>query len=695
MHKKLYKMMNWPEIESVIYSDGDRPSSLLGAHRQGNGTLIQAFFPNVNGVSVVLSDGNKTPMELADEDGFYAVYVPDADPETISYHYEVTEKDGHRKEVEDCRRFQPLFTAADEKSFSSGIHYEVQKKLGAHPVTMDGCSGTSFAICVPNAARVSVIGSFNEWDGRMHQMDRFEDTDIFQIFIPGVEAGESYQFEVRSHSGQIIRKSDPYALCSGDAPAFASIVTAAGSFAWKDESFRKQVRARRKNDPVSIYAFHTASFSGFASAAAVLPAHIKDLGFNFCAFDPADADACSLFAPDRSSGTPAELRTLVSAFHEQGIGVFFRWNPVSFLKKENGLQGFAGTNWFEYPDPRKAETPDGKKLYFDLANPRVTDYLIANALYLIEECHADGLITTDIAPALYLDYGKQESGYTPNMYGETQNLEAVEFFRHLCSIIDKRDPGTILIAKETAQWPQVTETMENGGLGFTFKLHDSWKNDMLRYMSTDPLFREGSHELLLENMAYQYAEKYMLPMDPDTVGAGGSSLRAKMPGEDPQKESNLRLLAASMFTHPGAKLLSLGETRSDIRKDRLIKDLNNLYQTLPAMHQNDDRPDSFEWVRQIANKECMVCFLRKGSHPNDFAFIVANYAGAAWKAEIGVPYEGRYKEIFRSDSSVYGGPASSRLQSRMSKEGETDGRAQKITVDCPPLSLSIFTYSET
>ena len=705
MNKKTYKLMNWPEIESIIYSDGDRPDTLLGAHNSGSGVLIQTFAPDVNKVSVVLGEsGTKIPMELADEDGFYACFIPNIKEDAISYHYEVTDRTGAVSDVEDCYRFPSYFEKDDEKSFASGISYELYRKLGSHLMEYDGKKGTFFAVYAPSAARVSVIGSFNNWDGRINQMSRLDDTDIFEIFIPGVKADNEYQYEIKNRHGISVRKSDPFAFETGNSPLNASVVTTLKGYKWTDKEFvASRAERRRHNAPLSVYEFDISAFSSFEKACAKLPSYVRSLGFTAVMFRPFSSDSNSVYAPDKRLGRPADLMGLVDAFHAAGLEVIFKWNPVKFTKSDTGLSGFDLSPVFESADSLRAETPDGKSHYFDLGNPRVSDFLLANAFFMVELYHADGIATDDLAPMLYLDYGKQETGYTPNMYGGVENLDAVEFLKHLNSMMDTRNPGTIMIAEETAAWQGVTGHADNDKLGFTYKLHDNFRNSLLRYISTDPLFREGVHELLLEDMVYQYTEKFMIPLGSKDVGPDASAILTKMPGDNDLKYANLRLLVSEMMLHPGTKLLNLGETLSDITEEsdsselsglrKMVCELNRMYAELPAMSQNDERPDGFEWLRQMSNPECMLCFMRKGSHPNDFILILFNNANAEWKTKIGVPYAGKYKEIFNSQQKLFGGNITLQ-RAKTASECETDGRAYALGLTVAPLSAQVFTYSE-
>ncbi|MDY2944540.1 MAG: alpha amylase C-terminal domain-containing protein [Lachnospiraceae bacterium] len=706
MNKKLYKMMNWPEIESVIYSDGDRPDSLLGAHDTAAGILIQAFFPDVAQVTVVLEkqDGNdqegakaRIKMELADDDGFYACLVPGKKADELRYHYEITANDGSVKTVQDSYRFPSYYREEDEKSFSLGVHYEIYERLGAHPMKYEGVEGTWFATLAPDAARVSVVGDFNGWNGRAHQMSRFEDTNIFGIFIPGVGAGASYQFEIKARSGHTVRRSDPFAFEVLEGTACESVVASPEAYTWRGKKpVIKKTTDEGHELPLSVYEFDPASFGTFRKAAEILPKYVTEMGFNAVTFRPSGEEANSPYAPDSRFGKPTDLCRLVDAFHKAGILVFFKWNPVSFAKVRDGLSYYDMKTLFEYEDPLKRDTADEKRSYFNLADKRISDYLIANAMFLAKVYRADGLVTDDIAQMLYLDYGKTDVQHAVNMYGGTENLEAVEFLHHFNSILHKTVPEFITIAKETARWPGVTGGPDDNHLGFDYKLHTAYRDALVEYMNTDPLFRQGRHELLLEDMVYQYTERFMLPFLSKDCGPAAASILSRMPGaSEDEKKAELRLLLSTIMVHPGARILNLGETAADTEitgMRAMVSALNALYKQNPAFYENDSHPDGFEWIRQMANEQNVLCFLRKGSHPADFVLVLINYSGTGWKTRVGVPYAGKYKKIFSSSAAAFGGKDGGTDEPVTAESVEADGRSHSCEFEIGPNSLSIYSY---
>ncbi|MDO4285054.1 MAG: alpha amylase C-terminal domain-containing protein [Eubacteriales bacterium] len=773
MDRKLYKMMNWAQIEAVIYSDTDRPDLVLGAQQRGSGVLVQAFFPWAAKVWIVPEESGqkqssaqpqqrRIAMELADEDGFFAAFLPNTKASALSYRYEIETPEGELVRQEEVYRFRPFITPEEEGAFHAGVAYEIYEKLGAHPMTVGGTEGVAFALYAPHAARVSVVGDFNGWDGRLHQMVREEESDFFQLFVPGVKAGMFYKFEIKLRSGVTFLKSDPYAFGSEEGAGGASIVRAVGDYAFGDQNFvKKRGQACGGSAPVSICEVPLDQFAGkyrYGELAMRLCAYVKSTGHTHVLLSGLAESLCcggrrvtrSFYAPREALGTPEELQALVGLLHHRGIGVLAALSPASFYSEDpSAMAGFDGEPLYESGDPLRDGTPEGGALYFDYGKPEVSNFLIANAMYWVEQYHFDGLLLGDIARMLYLDYGKAQGQYRPNLYGGKENPEAVELLRHLNSMMARRNPGVLMIAEDSSGWPGVTAPVEEGGLGFHLKSHQQWELDMARYFSTDPYFRRGAHDLLLDHLLYQYAEHFLLPLQ------GGGWLGA-MPGEESARYANLRLLIALQMMHPGKKLLSaeLGagaealwpEETEDTQRSpedvsagtetaehaacgsaaessdtetaeasaqnvsavpsddavrraalkegllRMIADLHILYKEQSALTAKDASPDGFQWVRHIANDHCVLSFVRRGKTPDDFLLVVCNPANAPWEEEIGVPYAGGYKEIFNTDRESYGGEGAGNARMRQSRPGERDERSDYIRVQCPPLSLLVFSY---
>ncbi len=786
MTNKLYKLMNWPKIEEIIYSECDSPHEILGPHKAGNQVLIQAYFPGAEAVSVVFDEpekasaepegsgpvkgrnasaGKETPaedraakkvrekaaekeqseedcpscdgrwlpvkMELADEDGFFAVLVSGRESHLPSYHYEVREKDGSKRIWGEAYRYEPQITQKDTEKFKNGIHYTVYEKLGAHPMVINGVSGTYFAVWAPNATRISVVGDFNGWDGRLHQMRRLWDSGIFELFIPDARPGDNYKFELKLKGGITYLKSDPYGNAAQMRPENASVIADLSGFAWEDEEFiAKRKQFQTGNVPVSVYELYLGSvtegaseesYANYREIAARLIPYVKEMGYTHVELMPVmehpldgswGYQVVGYYAPTARYGTPEDFMCFVNELHKAGIGVILDWVPAHFPRDAYGLSNFDGTCLYEHLDPRQGSHPHWGTLIYNYGRPQVSNYLIANALFWVEKYHADGIRMDAVASMLYLDYGKKDGEWVANMYGGKENLEAIEMIKHLNSVMKKRNPGVLTIAEESTAFPAITGDLEAGGLGFDLKWNMGFMNDYLDYIKYDPYFRSHHHGELTFSIVYAYSEKFMLVFSHDEVVHGKASMIGKMPGEREQKFANLRLTYSYMMTHPGKKLLFMGQDLgefdewnegrlvewelSQVPEHRgiasLVSDLNRLYRTRPELYAADDSPEGFEWINHISAQECYLSYLRKGVGQEDLLLIVANFSGTGQEITTGVPFHGKYKEIFNSDDAKYGGTNIVNSRIMKSKETEWDDRAQSVTVKLAPLSLSILQY---
>lgn len=755
MNDKLYKMMNWRDIEEIVYSESDDPHKVLGAHKAGNKLLVQAFFPDTNSVKIRSLDGAKAyPMECVDEAGYYAALIPEK--ETFAYEYLVNDgrKEHHKKEV---YGYAPVITKKDTDQFHAGIHYTVYDVLGAHAMTINGVSGMHFAVWAPNALRVSVVGDFNRWDGRIHQMRRLWDSGIFELFLPDVGSGENYKFEIKLKGGLTYLKSDPYAFRAEMRPGTASVTEDISGFQWEDDQWISERGVRQdKNAPISIYELYLGSFKRAdtakkeaekeaeketeahlqetedAAAEEICPylnyrelapqiiEYVKRMGYTHIELMPVmehpfDASwgyqTIGYYAPTARYGSPKDFMYFMNEMHKAGIGVILDWVPAHFPRDVYGLSNFDGTCLYEHKDPRQGAHPDWGTLIYNYGRPEVSNYLIANALFWIEKYHADGIRIDAVASMLYLDYGKQDGQWVANMYGGNENLEAMEFLKHLNSMIAKRGKGAVSIAEESTAWPMVTGALEDGGLGFSYKWNMGWMNDYLQYIKYDPYFRSYHHGELTFSMIYAYSEKFMLEFSHDEVVHGKASLIGKMPGERKDKFANLRLTFAHMIMHPGKKLLFMGQDIAEFDEwneqrevewgllqyeehqgiNRLMQDLNHFYKEQPALYELDAESEGFEWINNISADECVLVFLRKGKKKDEWLLIVENFANAQWSPhKIGVPFAGKYKEIFNTDALIYGGSGISNLRARSAKQSECDGREYSISIKVPPLSVQVF-----
>lgn len=729
MTKKLYKMMNWPVIEEIIYSESQDPHATLGPHVQGNGTLIQAFFPGAQKVTLQLTkDMAEKEMELADDDGFFAVWLPVKN--VGAYRYIVSYENGSVETMQDAYRHECLITAEDEEKFAMGVHYTVYEKLGAHPLNLDGEDGVYFAVWAPNALRVSTVGDFNHWDGRVHQMRKLP-SGIFEIFIPGVKAGDNYKYEIKLKTGLTYLKADPYGNAAQLRPETASVVADLRNFKWEDKEFIKKRKAfRKENAPISVYELYLGSFlapkdeeeyANYREIADKLIHYVKEMGYTHVELmpvmeHPLDASwgyqVIGYYAPTARYGTPEDFMYFVNELHKAGIGVILDWVPAHFPRDIYGLSSFDGTCLYENPDEQRRSHPHWGTLVFDYGRPEVSNYLIANALFWVEKFHADGIRMDAVASMLYLDYGRNPGEWTANIYGGNENLEAVELIKHLNSMMGKRNPGVLRIAEESTAWPMVTGSLEDGGLGFDLKWNMGWMNDYLDYIKYDPYFRSHHHSELTFSMIYAYSEKFMLVFSHDEAVHGKSSMLGKMPGEREQKFANLRLTYAYMFTHPGRKLLFMGQdigefsewnemrqTEWELLKypdhkgmAALVKKLNELYTTKPALYEWDDKPEGFAWINSINSTENLLTFLRKTRKKESLLVVAANFSGVEKQVKIGVPYEGSYKEILNTDAEEFGGSGMINKRAKRAVKKEWDDRPYSVSITLAPLSVSILEF---
>lgn len=710
MNNKLYKMMNWPEIEEIIYSDGDNPHRILGAHKVGNSYLIQAFYPDALKVSVYIENQKKTfEMELADEAGFFATIVPYT--EKLKYKLIIEYPDGREERKDDPYAFGPLMDREDFIKLGSGIHYHIFEKLGAHPMKRNGVEGTSFAVWAPAAARVSVIGDFNDWDGRVCQMHRLDPIGVFEIFIPGAKENDGYQFEIKTRSGLVMKRPDPYAVESKGENGVISVVKNVQSIAWSDD---KWMADRRKfnidEDPLSICEISLEAFAGrhgkkssMEEITADVLEYVQNHGFNAVELMPIMKHVpghfyhiLDFFALDESSGTQEEFMKFVDTMHRNNIRVILDWVPTFFPKSSCGLSDFDGRTLYEYADPRIGIHPKSGDLIFDYGRKEVTNFLISNALYWVEKFHADGLRTSDVSRILYLDYDRKPGEWMPNIYGGNENLEALEFLKQLNTIIHKDEPGVLVITKETACWPMVTDSVDEGGLGFDYKWNNGWTHDFLSYMQNDPLFRSGHHDEVTFSLIYSYTERFILAFTHENLEKGLEGLYYLMPGDSSQKMANLRLALSFMMVHPGRKHLYMEPDALTIDQavfvENLLKALNGLYFKHEALHQLDSSDSGFEWINDLASNECMLSFVRKSDNDKETLLVVANMAGVERDFEIGVPVDGRYTEIFNSDNISYGGTGVVNEGRMEAKRKQVDGRDYSISIKLAPASISIFNY---
>lgn len=733
MTKRLYKLMDWARIEGVVYSEEDNPHEFLGATKLLKDLLIQAFFPNAKKVYAVVCINKivkEYKMELADDEGFYACLIPTPiTPYKYSYFFRVVNEDGVITEVEDPYRFDSTIDKKALDKFNAGINYEIYDYLGAHVRKIDGVKGTSFAVWAPNAMRVSVVGDFNAWDGRCHQMRRLSDSGVFEIFIPDVITGDNYKYEIKLKGSRIAIKSDPYAFYSEYRPDTASVVYDISGYKWTDGDWIKnRAQFNSKDKPMSVYEVHLGSvyrnedgsFMNYREIAEKLAKYVLDMGYTHIELMPVmehpldeswGYEVIGYYSVTSRYGTPDDFMYFMNYMHEKGIAVIIDWVPAHFPADVHGLSEFDGTCLYEHEDRRKGIHPDWGTKIFNYGRAEVSNYLISNALFWINKYHADGIRVDAVASMLYLDYGKQGGEWIPNIYGGNENLEAIELLKHLNSINEKQKTGALIIAEESSAWPKITGEFEDGGLGFNYKWNMGWMNDFIEFIKYDPYFRGEHYYELTFSMIYAYAERFILPFSHDEVTHGKGSMIAKMPGEYEDKFANLKASYGYMFTHPGKKLLFMGQDIAEFdewSEDRevqwnllefekhrqlndYVKDLLHLYKSNKALFELDNVISGFEWINNISTNENIIVFLRKSRNEEDVLLTVINFSNVEYeKYKIGVPFEGKYKEIFNSDAEKYGGEGRVNKRVKPSKKDECDKREDSIRITVAPLSISIF-----
>ena len=622
----------------------------------------------------------------------------------------------------------------DHYLFGQGTHYEIYKKLGAHIVNDGEKQGVYFAVWAPHAEKVSVVGEFNDWDADKNPMKREEPLGIYTCFVPDVQEGALYKYCIQTYKGDHIYKADPFANYAELRPGNASKVTDISALRWTDSKWmERRLTWDHHKEPMSIYEAHIGSwkrhpgreddgFYTYREFAKAATEYIKEMGYTHIelmgiAEYPFDGSwgyqVTGYYAPTSRYGTPEDFAYMIDYFHKNKIGVILDWVPAHFPKDAHGLADFDGTPTFEYADPRKGEHPDWGTKVFDYGKSEVQNFLIANALFWIEHYHVDGLRVDAVASMLYLDYGKEKCQWVPNKYGSNENLEAIEFFKHLNSVVLGRNPGVVMIAEESTAWPKVTAPAEYDGLGFSLKWNMGWMHDFTEYMKLDPYFRKGCHNQMTFAMSYAYSEKYVLVLSHDEVVHLKCSMLNKMPGLGFDKFANLKVGYAFMMGHVGKKLLGMGQDFaqlqdwSDAREldwfllaedwhrqlQEFTKDLLHLYKKNKAMYELDCSPEGFEWVNADDAERSIYSFIRHSKDGKKNLLFVCNFTPME-RAEyrVGVPRRKQYKLILDSDEKKYGGEGKVRPEIYKSVKKECDGRPFSFAYDLPPYGVAVFEF---
>ncbi|MBI3447161.1 MAG: 1,4-alpha-glucan branching protein GlgB [Magnetospirillum sp.] len=703
------------------------PFAVLGPHAVKGGIVVRTFQPHAQSVSLV-EGGAETPMERVHPDGLFALRLKTL----AAYRLRIRRPDGGVEEVEDPYRFAALLGDLDVHLLAEGTHLRTFEKLGAQVRCVDGVDGVHFAVWAPNAERVSVVGDFNGWDGRRHAMRLRHHAGVWEIFIPGQGHGTHYKYEIKARGGVVLPlKADPYGHFAEQPPKTASVVWELEKRDWRDGQWMAAQGSRNdRHAPVSIYEVHLGSWKrvpedgnrplSYLEMASQLADYVADLGFTHVEFLPVHEhpfggswgyQPVGLFAPTSRYGSPEEFRALVEALHLRGIGVIIDWVAGHFPNDPHGLHYFDGTHLYEHEDPRLGIHKDWNTQIYNYGRNEVLNYLYANALYWLEQYHVDGLRVDAVASMLYLDYSREPGEWVPNRHGGNENLEAIDFLRRMNQVVYAEHPGAMTIAEESTAWPMVSRPVHLGGLGFGFKWNMGWMHDTLSYFSKDPIHRRYHHDSLTFAQLYAYHENFVLPLSHDEVVHGKGSIFGRMPGDPWQRFANLRAYYGFMWTQPGKKLLFMGcefaqerEWNEDASLDwhllgdarhegvrRLIRDLNRLYRTEPALHQLDNEPAGFAWIDCCDRDNSVLSWLRKGFEPSDFLVVVGSYTPVVRESyRVGVPEPGYYRELLNTDSEWYGG---ANIHNNGGVEAEPvpwHGHDWSICLRLPPLATCVF-----
>lgn len=720
------------EMLRIVTATHHDPFEVLGRHSlpaddsRTADTLIRVFLPGARNAALIV-DGRPEPFGRIEGTDFFEFF---GEGSRLPTHYQVQWVDRHNlmHTEYDPYCFAPLLGDMDMHLFAEGQHWNIYQHLGAHARTVGGVEGVLFATWAPNAERISVVGDFNDWDGRQHPLRVRGASGIWEIFIPGVKPGSLYKFEIRNRAtGAVFLKSDPYGQAFEMRPQTSSIVQAPSDYAWHDADWlNRRAHWDWQHAPMSVYEVHLGSwrrgwageFMSYRELAHHLVDYVKPLGFTHIEIMPVSEhplddswgyQTTGYYAPTSRFGTPDEFRYFVDYLHQHGIGIILDWVPAHFPKDAHALARFDGSALYEHEDPRLGEHRDWGTLIYNYGRNEVRNFLLANALYWLKEFHIDGLRVDAVASMLHLDYSRNAGEWIPNIHGGNENLEAMAFLQKLNEVCHGQHPGTLVIAEESTAWPQVTRPTWVGGLGFSMKWNMGWMHDTLDYMSKDPVHRQYHHNQLTFGMMYAFSENFQLPFSHDEVVHGKGSMINKMPGDDWQKFANLRLLYTYLYTYPGSKLLFMGSEFaqwSEWAQGRsldwhlldyaphqgihtLVKDLNHLYRDMASLHQRSFRSDGFEWIDCHDSTQSIVSYIRKSEQ--DFSIVVLNFTPVPRAGyRIGVPVAGAYHEVFNSDSEFYGGSNLGNSNPLYSQPVPWMNHQQSLEITLPPLGALIL-----
>src|ERR1700736_2255238 len=721
------------ELNSFLSGTHSDPFRILGPHRMGDDLAIRAFRPDARKIDIVQNGQAPVEAEKIHRDGFFQAKIPNATRD-LDYHLRVTNWDGSQYAMRDPYQYGPIMGEVDLHLFSEGQHWQLSEKFGAHWRKEGDTTGVYFAVWAPNAQRVSVVGDFNGWDGRVNPMRKLLSAGVWELFLPNVREGAHYKFEIRTQAGALLLKSDPFAFFNQWGKETSSLVYILERYIWADGDW---MESRRKKDwpksPMSIYEVHLGSWRrkteegnrhlSYLELAETLIPYVLEMGYTHIELLPIAEhpfegswgyQVTNYYAPTSRFGTPDELRHFIDKCHQAGIGVIVDWVPAHFPKDAHALAEFDGTDLYEHMDPRQGEHQDWGTLIFNFGRNEVRNFLIGNALFWLDKYHIDGLRVDAVASMLYLDYSRQPGQWIPNVYGGRENLDAIYFLERFNEVCYEHFPGIMTIAEESTAWPGVSRPTYLGGLGFGFKWNMGWMHDFLAYMSHEPIHRRYHQAEAAFSLIYAFQEHFVLVLSHDEVVHGKGSLINKMPGDPWQKFANLRMFYAWMYAHPGKKLLFMGceigqgqewnynqsidwrllqyPLHDGLRK--LTQHLNYLYKSEPAFWQNDDTYLGFEWVDFHDADNSVLSFMRKEDSGAPILFVVNATPVPRHHYRVGAPGEGWYEEILNTDAGVYGGSNVGNYGGAHADPISWQGRSHSLSLTLPPLSTLGFKRHE-
>ena len=721
-------MLRTEDVTAIAHADHGDPFAVLGMHVAGGEVTVRAFLPQAGRVEVVDSASSQSVAELqrVEADGFFSATVPGR---TKAFRYRLRLTVGaHVWDIEDPYRFGTVLGDVDVYLMGEGRHLRLYEKLGAHPRRIDDVDGTTFAVWAPNAKRVSVVGTFNDWDGRRHPMRIRPGAGVWEIFLPGVAEGSVYKYEILSADGRLQPlKADPVAFAAERSPGTASVVAIPGAASWNDATWlASRAAAQRRDAPIAIYEAHLGSWKRangnryltYRELADDLVPYVASLGFTHIELMPVSEhpfdgswgyQPIGMFAPTSRFGAPADFAAFVDRAHQAGIGVLVDWVPGHFPTDTYGLGLFDGTHLYEHADPRQGFQPDWNTLIFNFDRNEVVNFLIANALFWTDRYHIDGLRVDAVASMLYLDYSRKDGEWIPNRFGGRENLGAIAFLQRTNEAVYGESNGAITIAEESTAFPKVSEPVYNGGLGFGYKWNMGWMHDSLAYIHEDPINRRYHQDQLTFSFMYAFSENFVLPLSHDEIVYGKGSMIGKMPGDDWQRFANLRAFYGYMYAHPGKKLLFMGDEFAQEREwnhdrsldwyllddarhsgvQRLVGDLNRCYRRLPALYERDTEAAGFDFL--LSDRDGgVIAFARRGSDGDDLVIAVTNFTPVVrYNYRFGVPAEGTYVEALNTDAALYGGSGVGNGPLTAEHFG-LSGRAFSLNMTLPPLATVLL-----